>query len=181
MAALLLAVMVTVATQTAMSGRWIVDHRAPHCVESGCSDGGGAKILCGESLTIQMRQTFMKIERVVNGETLSMEFPFDGSPVKHPIPVCREFRDNDAVMAEVAILMERLAKSGFDKTTTRATRDGATIVLKSSSGTATSTSERTQVLRITALGHLVVETESALNGFKSSTGRMVYARIKTDR
>ena len=124
-----------------------------------------------------MSGTFIKVERVVNQETLSMVFPLDGSPVRHPIPVCRELQLNDAMMAERAILLERLSKSGFDKMTTRATRDGARIVIRSSFGTATSTQERTQVLSLSALGHLVVETESAMNGFKGRTERMVYARM----
>jgi hypothetical protein len=123
MTALLTAVMVTVAIQAALSGKWVVEPRAQQCLGGagasgqggGCGDGGGAKVVCGDALTIDM--------------------------------------------------------SG-----TRATRDGATIVIRSSFGTATSTSERTQVLSLSTLGHLVVETESAMNGFKSQAQRIVYAR-----
>jgi hypothetical protein len=181
---LLAALIVTFAMQAAISGNWIVEPRAPQCLGGagasgqggGCRDGGGAKVFCGEALAIKVSGALIQVERVVNGEKLAMAFPLDGSPVRHAIPICRELRQNDAMAAERSILMERLAQSGFDKMTTRASRDGARIVIRSSFGTATSTSERTQVLSLSTLGHLVVETESTLNGVKARPERAVYAR-----
>jgi hypothetical protein len=175
--------------QTSLSGKWVVEPRAPQCLGGagasgqggGCSDGGGAKVLCGDALSIDIRGTSITIERIANGEKLTMMFPLDGAAVQHVMPVCRELRQDEAAKAERDVLMQRLSERGFDRMTTRATRDGTLIVLRSTFGTETSTLERTQVLSLTTLGHLLVETTSALNGLKGPPQRMVYSRMKPRR
>jgi hypothetical protein len=73
-------VLVTMAVQTSLSGKWVFEPRAPQCLGGagasgqggGCRDGGGANIVCGDAVAIDLSGTSVKVERVVNGETLTI-------------------------------------------------------------------------------------------------------------
>ena len=171
-----------------LSGKWTDDPRAPQCQRGaganhtgGCADDGGAKVLCGENLTIDLVPDAIKIERLIGSETMTVLLPLDGTPVKHPVPFCRPPQPPNTERerlrnAEIALGNERLAAAGLDnRMTTTASRDGSNVVLRSSFRTPTGTREQTQKVSLSMLGQLVVETDKA-------DGRplqvMVYGRIK---
>ena len=131
-----------------MSGQWTVEPSAPQCkggagasgLGGGCGESGAAKVLCGDTLTIEVTTDAIEVERLVMGEPKKMMFPLDGSATKHVMPYCRVSqptgRLKELINAELAIRSERLASEGLDdKMTTAATRDGGTIVLRSSVST----------------------------------------------
>jgi hypothetical protein len=179
MNAVLAALLLTVSIQMAMSGKWVADPRAPECFSvgrsggSGCGDGGGAKPLCLNALTIELTDNSIKIERVVNEETLTLVFPLDGSPVKHPISYCRELPQDPIMKIDRAIFMERAAAVGWDKMTSSARREGAKVIVRSHYGAQDGGADYVQAISVTLLGHLMVETTS-LNGPHWS--RLLYAK-----
>ena len=192
----------------ALSGKWTLDPRAVECragagasgigasgIGAGCGDGGGAKDVCGENLSIELSADAIKLQRVVNGETLTLVLALDGSPVKRPVPPCRERKaPTDPVIAklmerELAAVKEHIV-AGSDDMTTKASREASRVVLRSSYSTGRGVNgdppwlviEQTQRLSLTTLGQLVVDTDRTAT---ETTGRviktksrLVYARAK---
>jgi hypothetical protein len=194
---------VTVVQTPSLSGSWTVDYQAPQCrggagaagIGAGCSDGGGAKVICGATISIDVTKDAIKVERPLNGQTLKLTFPLDGSPVRHPVPLCRNITaSTDPARAR---LMEQdmekyrsTVEPGSDDMTTRATREGIEIVLRSTNSTARRLDgrppymviEQTQRLSLSALGHLLVDTDRTATevtaGVVKTKLRLAYARTK---
>jgi hypothetical protein len=192
-------------TQTqapSLSGTWKLEPLAPECRglagssggASGCSDGISPRIVCGQSLSIEISAEAIKVQRIVNREARTMVFPLDGSPVKHPLPRCRNFPPDDPAAAKLIeaemAKAEGLFVAGSDDMTTRATRDGSAVVLHTSHTTLHrvdgtppwSTVEQTHRLSLSPLGHLIVETDRTFTDRSPRTDRtkskVVYARTK---
>ena len=172
-----------------VAGQWKLDPTAPQCqgFGPGCSDGGGAKVLCGDNLSIEITATAITLQRVVNDETLKLSFPLDGTAVRHPIPSCRNrnLPTDPAMTAALQREMDALkavVEPGSDDMTTKATRDGSDIVLRSTSATPTEkgvqpwlVTEQTQRLKLVPSGHLVVDTERTST---EKTGRVIPSRSR---
>jgi hypothetical protein len=139
--------------------------------------------VCLEGLSIELSAEAIKLQRVVNGETVKIVLPLDGSPVRHPLPSCRDRKaPTDPAISklmerELAAFKESVV-AGSDDMTTKATREGSQIVLRSSNTASRHVTgepplfviEQTQRLSLSPLGQLVVDTDRT---FTETTGRVV--------
>ena len=210
-------------TQTqgpSLSGIWKLEPLAPECRglagssggASGCPDGGGAKVVCGDNMSLDIDANSIKLQRVVNretltmvfppdgspvrhDETLTMVFPLDGSPIRHQLSPCRNMTwPTDPATAKYLHAELEAAKQelepGSNDMTTRASRDGGVIVLRSFYKVAQLLDgnppllsiDQTQRLGLSPLDHLVVETDRTATEYTGriikTKSRSVYTRTK---
>ena len=178
--------------QPSISGEWKFDPLATRCAPGvGCSyQTGGSRVVCGESLSIEIAAGSVTIQRHINKKNVKLSFPIDGSPIRHEETVCRDLPadpEKAALLQREIDALNALVEPGSGDMTTRATREGAVIVLRTDYATATErgtppqlTIQETQRISLDATGHLAVETDRTANNGKNdikSKTRVVYSRV----